>query len=314
MKLFAIWIFFLSAWAYAECQEGKIVLASSNNIYPAEISDHVGFCQHHAARDLLHQEICKAAHNPNDCFQPSVLDFLAVDASLTGEEVANRNSPYALQEILRRREIAAENCLSLNSMFNVQHNDYLDYGEKFSAAVHDVVLKECMEQRSASDATQAALLAKCTQELQSEKQSIYFYAAIKKRAFEKNCTPKAIPRFASRRSALNENGNSSEEVLNKLLSRGHQVRAVTQSPHALVVSNFRHICIQGKVRLQYQVLDSLYGSKRAAAKTRDDWIDGDSFIKTLNPKSTFAYLETLPPKNGPVIHESQNSSSKQRTH
>lgn len=77
----------------------------------------VGFCQHHAARDLLHQEICKNAKYPKDCFQPSVMDFIALDASFEKDKVQYRNSEYTFDEILKRGTVSSEECLSLNEMF-----------------------------------------------------------------------------------------------------------------------------------------------------------------------------------------------------
>lgn len=76
-----------------------------------------------------------------------------------------------------------------------------------------------------------------------------------------------------------------------ILNKGHQTVVVTDSPHALVVSNFKVICQNGKEKIFLQVIDSLYGTKWAEAKKNVDWVDSDSILNNLNPQADFQWLE-----------------------
>lgn len=271
----------------AKCAEGEVLESSANKIAPAKISDHVGYCSHHASRDLLQQEICRAAKGPEDCFQPAVAELLAIDA----KELKSKSPSYyadsedALRELLKQKTIASEDCLSLSGLFPpTAKKDFSDYGVKFTAATLVAITEECKKQGEKE--------SKCQREVRTpEGHKKFLYAAVDRYKSEKKCPEKSIPPIFIRETETNAKGLSPTENLNKILRSGYQTKIVTTDPHALVVSNYRVICRKGKKILQYQTLDSLYGTKWSVAKKPGDWVDGDSLIKSLDPKIPFLTVE-----------------------
>lgn len=132
----------------AKCSEGEVGESSSNKVVSAKIADHVGFCSHHASRDLLHQELCRKAENPKDCFLPAVVDFLEMDAQNLNLKSYSPHGDQALVNILRRETIAAEDCLSLGELFpdTPKAKEAANYNTKFRAVTEATFYQECLRE------------------------------------------------------------------------------------------------------------------------------------------------------------------------
>ncbi len=285
-----LWIMIFSSTTWAICREGEIRDSSSNKVFPSEIADHVGFCSHHASRDLLFQELCRSAKEPADCFQPAVVDFLDVDANISAQPLGNkaRNSYFAMEEIVKRGTVASEECLGMKKLFgNPIKKNYSDYGEKFVNATRAVAKSECLGQNKSLEA--------CAKEMNSPQFNEFIYSAVKKWKEEKGCSQRPIPTLKISQIPIRADGKQPSENLNQILRSGRQVKAITSDPHAVVVSNFRTICRKGKETLQYQLLDSLYGTQWSTLKKPGEWIDGEAFVKSLMPNEVFTSVEAVRP-------------------
>lgn len=261
-------------------RDGEVIESSENKIASAEISDHVGFCSNHASRDLLHQELCRIAKNEKGCFQPAVMDFLALDAKLP-----KRNSTETLREILKRGTITEESCLKLNDLFTTAvPKDFVgSYQEKFQAATKEVAIVECQFQYK--------LYVSSGGKGNPPPCNDPMYSAVEKRKRVKSCPERQLPQLFIRNSPYNKDGLSPEENLNKILASGRQTKVAITGPHALVISNFRKICSSGKMKLQYQTLDSLYGTRWSNARKPGDWVDGNTILQRLLPNDVFTTVE-----------------------
>lgn len=298
--------------ARASCVEGAVLRQSSNTVAPGEIADHVGFCENHASRDLLHQAICKFARSPADCFQPAELDFLDFDA---GSDPERRNSEQALREILERGTASRESCLKFEDLFKpLATQTFTTYDDKYAAATHDVIVGECVRERerapsltSVSGDLDACLVQAGKPETTEQHRQIvnacevlnvsgergrYLYKAVRERKHALSCPEAHFPSLLLRTekfAAADTAGTSAR--LNGLLDKGNQVEVVTGSPHALVVSNYRLICARGREELQYQTLDSLYDTRWSTAKRAGDWIDGTALVRQLEPGTFLSWLD-----------------------
>jgi hypothetical protein len=303
-NLSALVFMFMSFSAYAKCKNGEVLKQSANQVAPSEIADHVGYCSNHASRDLLHQALCK---NLKDCFQPSILEFLKVDADAEPEM---RNSNYALSEILHRQSAASDECLKVNDFFNAKlDSSYENYDKKFVAATRDVIWIECLRMLEAqssayklsvntrhkaetnTEALETLTKEECLAAASGQQPGDRFiYAAVKRHALTKNCEQKKIPRLILRQTLFSESLKDRAGKLKKLLDDGNQAKVITKSPHAIVVSNYRMICLNGKETLQLQTLDSLYNTPWSEAQKAGDWVNGTALLESLLPNTGFTWL------------------------
>lgn len=261
---------------------------SNNRIAQAEIADHVGFCSNHASRDLLHQDICKYS---TSCFWPSVMDFLNIDVDYKDR----RNSNFALLEILKKKEVHTNDCISLDKFFKPNTSkEYNSYSEKFLAAIKEIVVDQCKQEQQDKCLNGTNILSDEIQQMacSSTMDIEYLYRAIRKNYLNLICLPNEIPNFQMQVTHYDVNNkDETTKSLNKLLKEGHQVKIVTNDPHAIVVSNYRFNCVKGEKVLQYQVLDSLYNTKWSDSKQIADWVDGETLIKNLHSEVGFTWLE-----------------------
>lgn len=281
-----------AAAAFAECKDGEILESSTNKIASAKIKDHVGNCSHHASRDLVHQEICRTAKSPEDCFQPAILDFLLIDAQEADPlslSLHHRASNDALRAVLARKKTSTEECLSLEGLFpdTSKGKEFSSYGEKVMNAMLPTLEKECEKQGVSKK--------KCKTETRTEAGfNKYQFAAVIRYKREKKCPEKSIPPFFIRQVRPDAGGLSPSENLNKILRSGYQAKVATRD-HAFVISNYREICVNGKAKLQYQTLDSLHGSKWSPAAIAEDWVDGENLLSSLHPQSSFLTIDIAKP-------------------
>lgn len=279
------------SWAKAPpCKNGSVLESSNNKVTYAKINDPIGFCSNHASRDLLHQEICKRAKDPKDCFQPAIADFLIADKKLNP---ADRNSDLALREVLARNKIASEECLKFNNLFPAAKKEkrYVHYGEKFSSVGRNVAMRACLDQGNS--------LASCNNQLNSPQFTEFLYDGISQWKDQKDCEEKDLPGLAFKHFRSDKDGLSPSENLNRFLKNGNFVKIATfdgEDPHSFVIANYRISCKQGRPVLEYQTIDSLAGTQWSDSKKMGDWMDGDELIEILDVKSGFLILDSAPTK------------------
>lgn len=306
-------------------KKGQVLNESHNKIFEAEIADNVGFCNHHASRDLLHLTLCKYAIQPDDCFQPSVMDFLNEDAAANQNQ---RNSNYAISKILSNQRITTENCNSQESFFKPKRKTkYIGYNSKFDSAVSSVVLEQCKYELSLINKSSVASVERCDQtsenfiQIKALKEFItdqavknplktckdllpngdttsLMYRAIQANQEKLKCEKKSLPKLELKSIHYSFDTAARATELNHILNNGHSVQLVVKGPHAIVVSNFRYICESPNAKpiLQYQVLDSLYG-QNFHQKQPVSWVNatnrlGKGLLEKLHAEhGMFSWLE-----------------------
>lgn len=283
----------------ARCQDGEILSQSKNEIAHGEIADHVGYCSHHASRDLLHQALCSS--KAENCFQPAVLDFIAVEAE-------NKTGPapyHTLSKILLRQSVSSETCLAMNNLFEAKSgtDNYRDYEEKFQKAINRVAKRECEGTIQVCSRSVNAILPdkfvnfiksfKCKGYEKNDPRQWVNYAldAVARERRNRSCPEISIPNFRIVQQPYKSTDPASMSAqINRVLAAGHQVKVGIRSPHALVISNYRMICMNGNATLQYQTLDSLYNTRWSNSKKPGDWIDGNTLASQIDHNGTFDWL------------------------
>jgi hypothetical protein len=281
------------------CSHGEILKHSNNKVTIFENGDPVGFCADAGARDLLQQTICQHIKSSSDCFQPAFLSFVNYRKDFAPQDVRRGSGSYALEKILRRGSVPREKCLDVHEIFphlkpSIFGRWWHSYEEKYTSAVYQSCLNSqihnCRNNKTALEQLSPAI---CASIASSPKSTPYTDRRISKYIETKHCPEVPIPKLKVRNEFFD--GSKAEQVqekLNKLLSGGHIVEAFTNSPHALVISNYRIRCSFGVPKLQYQTIDSLSGTQWSDAKKTGDWIDGTKLVKSLNmPHGSFQWLE-----------------------